>query len=270
MAFRWESKDKLISLQETDCVTAMKKLADKSVDLIVTSPPYNLGKEYGAYKDNLPKKDYYSWTREWATQAGRILSDKGSLFLNVGSKPSDPWLASQILEQVLEGSFLELQNTIHWIKAISIGDEKSYGHYKPINSERFLNDCHEYVFHLTRRSDVTLDRKAIGVPYMDVSNTSRWKGADGVRCRGNTWFIPYETIQLRSKDRPHPATFPVRLAWNCLKLHGEDRINLALDPFVGLGSSAVAAAQLGVRFIGYDLDKDYLHYAQQRVEGALP
>ena len=74
-----------------------------------------------------------------------------------------------------------------------------------------------------------------------------------MRCRGNTWFIPYETIQRRDRDRPHPATFPSRLPEQCLRLHGLDRIQVAMDPFTGLGSTAVACARLGVSFIGAEI-----------------
>ena len=104
------------------------------------------------------------------------------------------------------------------------------------------------------------------MPYQDQSNIARWRGAaGGVRCRGNTWFIPYETIQHRDRDRPHPATFPTRLPEQCLRLHGLDRIQVAMDPFTGLGSTAVACARLGVNFIGADLDEAYLDAAIERV-----
>jgi site-specific DNA-methyltransferase (adenine-specific) len=110
-----------------------------------------------------------------------------------------------------------------------------------------------------------LDRLALGVPYQDESNISRWRGAgDGIRCRGNTWFIPYETIQRRDRDRPHPATFPSRLPEQCLRLHGLKRIGVAMDPFTGLGSTAVACARLGVNFIGADVDETYLAEAVAR------
>ena len=89
----------------------------------------------------------------------------------------------------------------------------SRGHFKPISSQRFLNDCHEYIFHFTKSGRVEIDRLALGVPYQDKSNIARWSHTSGRdrRCRGNTWFIPYETIQSRQKERPHPATFPVEL-----------------------------------------------------------
>ena len=115
-----------------------------------------------------------------------------------------------------------------------------------------------------------LDRKAVGVPYQDESNIARWRaGAGNLRCRGNAWFIPYETIQSRDKDRPHPATFPPRLPEYCFKLHGLSRVKLAMDPFLGLGSSAIAAARLGLDFIGVEIDAHYLDEAITRVEAAI-
>ncbi len=165
-----------------------------------------------------------------------------------------------------------LQNTIHWIKSITIedrdGDVRSFGHFKPISSKRFLNDCHEYIFHFTKTRRVEIDRLALGVPYQDKSNISRWshtRGSD-LRCRGNTWFIPYETIQSRIKERPHPATFPVQLAEWCIKLHGVSRVQTMLDPFLGIGNSAIAAQRCGVKkFIGFEIDEEYLAEAKRRL-----
>ena len=169
-------------------------------------------------------------------------------------------------------SLFVLQNAIHWIKAITIedrqGEVRSHGHFKPISSPRFLNDCHEYIFHLTLTGKIDIDRLALGVPYADKSNIARWRHTRGgdLRCRGNTWFIPYETIQRREKERPHPATFPVALAENCIKLHGKSRVKMMLDPFLGIGNSAVAAQKCGVKkFIGFEIDKTYLVEAKRRI-----
>ena len=78
-----------------------------------------------------------------------------------------------------------------------------------------------------------------------------------------------EVIQSREKERPHPATFPPRVPEYCLRLHGVARVKTALDPFLGLGSSAVAAAQLGVDFIGIEMDEHYLKEAIARTKAAL-
>jgi site-specific DNA-methyltransferase (adenine-specific) len=257
-----------------DCIEVLNQLPAQSIDVIVTSPPYNLGIRYNRYQDTLSPSEYLQWTDAWVAAATRILRPTGSLFLNVGARPSDPWTSLDVAQAVR--SRLRLQNIIHWIKSIAIEREAAgaaaglskdlaVGHYKPINSDRFLNDCHEFIFHFTPQGATTVDRLALGVRYQDQSNIGRWRAAaDGIRCRGNTWFIPYETIQRRDRDRPHPATFPARLPEQCLKLHGLARIETAMDPFTGLGSTAVACARLGVNFIGADIDETYLKEAVQR------
>jgi site-specific DNA-methyltransferase (adenine-specific) len=251
----------------------MNQLANQSVDLIVTSPPYNLGVNYSRYSDRQDRQSYLRWCSDWAEAVRRILKSSGSLFLNVGSTPSNPMLPHEIALEFRE-KFV-LQNTIHWIKSITVENQpgalESYGHFKPINSKRFLNDCHEYIFHFTISGQVEMDRLALGVPYQDKSNIARWAhtgGAD-LRCRGNNWFIPYETIQSRSKERPHPATFPAQVAENCIKLHGLSRTETMLDPFLGIGNSAVAAQRCKVKkFIGFEIDEDYLAEAKRRLDKA--
>ncbi len=245
-----------------------------SVDVAVTSPPYNLGIRYRSYDDGGPRNEYLNWTGDWVRSAKRALAGNGSLFLNVGAKPKDPWTALDVAQAVRP--HLELQNIIHWVKSIAIekalagtrsglSDDLAVGHYKPINSGRFLNDCHEFVFHFSPSGETPIDRTAIGVKYHDESNVTRWQRAgSGLRCRGNTWFLPYDTIQSRDKERPHPATFPWRLPAYCLRLHGVKRVGLAVDPFLGLGSSAVACAALGVSFAGIEIDEHYLKEAVAR------
>ena len=271
--------DATFTFFHADSLDVLAGLAAGSVDAVVTSPPYNLGVRYRSYDDTLPREQYLAWTGDWVARAARALAPRGSLFLNVGAKPTDPWTAIDVA--LAARPHLQLQNTIHWIKSIAIekalagtraglpGDV-AVGHYKPINSRRFLHDCHEFVFHFTPHGDTPLDRQAIGVKYQDQSNVGRWQGAaSGVRCRGNTWFIPYETIQSRAKDRPHPATFPPRLPEMCLRLHGLERLRLVADPFLGLGSTAVACAQLGTSFVGVEMDEGYLEEAIERTRAAL-
>jgi len=255
-----------------DCVDGMRQLATKSIDLVVTSPPYNLNICYGKFADDAERTSYLDWCETWALEIGRLLRPEGSLFLNLGAAPSNPMLPHELVLRLRK--FFVLQNTIHWIKSIALPNEfgpgeVSRGHFKPINSPRFLNDCHEYIFHFTPEGKTQLDRLALGVPYQDKSNIARWTHTAGrdLRCRGNTWFIPYETIQRRAKERPHPATFPVQLAVNCIRLHGLTRAQSMLDPFLGIGNSAVAAKQCRLTsFIGFEIDEEYLREATRRLE----
>ncbi len=244
--------------------------------MVVTSPPYNLGVRYATYRDDRPREEYLRWTGRVRDAVQEVLADRGSFFLNVGGPPSDPWLPWDVAREVARG--FVLQNVLHWVKSIAIDRasagraaglprDLALGHYKPVHSARYVHGAQEYVFHFTRRGDVPLDRLAVGVPYGDKSNVTRWRngGAADRRCRGNTWFLPYPTIRDRARDRPHPATFPPELPEWCVRLHGVSRARLVVDPFVGIGASAVAAVRLGVSFVGFDLDEGYLRVAAQRV-----
>lgn len=261
-----------IELHVRDCIEGMAALPKGCVDVIVTSPPYNIGKEYKAYNDNRPSWEYLSWLGNVFVECRRVLADNGSFFLNVGGKPSDPLLPIDILMEARK--HFHIQNMIHWVKSIAIpcdsvgkdcGIDKdlAVGHYKPVNSPRYLSSCQEYILHLTKRGRTPIDKMAIGVEYQDKSNIKRWNsGSGGLRDRGNVWFIPYETIRT---SRPHPAVFPVRLPEMCITLHGVKDDLVVLDPFMGTGSTAIASVRLGVNFIGFEIDPEYVQIARERI-----
>ena len=249
-----------------DCVEGMRRrVASGSIDVVVTSPPYNLGIKYKVYDDNRGREDYLDWMETVAVELRRVLSPAGSFFLNMGGTAQDPWVAHDVAYR-LKKHFI-LQNQILWVKSIAIPKESAgrypqitgdiaVGHFKPINSPRYLNHCYEFIFHFTRDGNVPLDRLAVGVPYQDKSNIGRWRSAKAdVRCRGNTWFIPYKTIRTR---RAHPAAYPVELAEMCIKVHGLDRVSKVLDPFLGIGATALACKKLGKSFVGFDVDASYV------------
>lgn len=251
-----------VDLRCGDSAQVMASLPDGSVDMVVTSPPYNLGIKYADdVKDDMSREDYLNiFTPGWVRQVRRLLSADGHFFLNVGGSPKDPMLPFEILTPILAEGFV-LQNTFHWIKSLTFEDKQgnpvSQGHYKPINSKRFVNDCHEYVYHFTPVGKSPLNRLAIGVPFQDKSNIERRGHAADVRCRGNIWVLPYDTIRSAEKQRPHPATFPVKLAENCIRIAGCPPV--VLDPFVGSGNALKAAENCGVqRGIGIDLSPGYV------------
>ena len=114
-----------------------------------------------------------------------------------------------------------------------------------------------------------LDRLAIGVPYKDKSNIARRGHSRDLRCRGNTWFIPYETVQNRAAKFNHPGTFPVDLPRWCIRLHGKHPA-VVLDPFMGTGTTLVAADREAARGIGIDIDPSYVAIARERLEAEIP
>jgi site-specific DNA-methyltransferase (adenine-specific) len=251
-------------LEARNCLDGMKELAAESVDLVITSPPYNLGIQYGTYQDDLPEDEYLEWSRQWIAEVFRVLKAKGSFFLNYSGSHAAPLLPFRMPFLAAECGF-QLQNTFHWIKSIAVPLPRglvTLGQFRPVSSDRYANDCHEFVFHLTKGGDTPIDRESIGVPYTDKSNLERYGHAKDLRCRGNTWFIPYETI-VKQDQRPHPASFPKNLARHCILLHGARPDLIVLDPFLGIGSSALAALDCRVEtFIGFDIDQEYVRFAR--------
>lgn len=287
-----------------DCVEGMMALPEKSVDIVATSPPYNLGIEYGTYKDNKPRQEYLQWLDSVFAAVKHCLKDNGHFWLNVGYSNIDPWVGMDVA-QVARDHFV-LQNNFTWVKSITI-DNVTTGHFKPINSNRFANPTWEHLFHFTKTGSLPCDKLAVGVPYMwdcNLDTTGRLRGriakkmgfvnikdfnanatdqqrqqfeaevdaklakqkpkADS-RCRGNSWFVPYDTIANREKHRgSHPATYPVALIENCIRFSGVTE-GVLVDPFMGSGTSAIAALKCGLDYIGFDIDADYKAFAEDRI-----
>ena len=142
-----------------DCIKWMNSENPKSIDCIVTSPPYNLNVKYGNYDDSAPRKVYLVWLAEVAKSIKKVLKDKGQLFLNMGYSNSDPFVAMDVA-QVFRKYFV-LQNQFTWVKHIVVNNF-GHGQYKPITSKRYTSATTESVFHFTKKGDVAVDRLAIG------------------------------------------------------------------------------------------------------------
>lgn len=258
-------KRRIIDNQEIihgDCLNVLSTFDDQLVDLVITSPPYNIGVKYNKYDDKKDSNAYLEWLRAIFTNINRILKDNGSIFLNIGNTNINPWISFDVAN-TLRDMFV-LQNNIIWVKSISI-KETTYGHFKPVNSNRFLNHTFENIFHFTKHGNVVLDRKSIGVPYMAKVNLKAKTVTEDLRCKGNCWFIPYKTIQSRQERGDHPATFPDKLVENCIKLHGYNEDTVVCDPFLGHGTTLLVSKHLGTKGIGIEIDEKYFEYSYQRL-----
>lgn len=244
-----------------DCLAILPGLAAESIDVVVTSPPYNLDLAYRSYQDRRNEAEYLDWMVSVAHAIRRVLHPQGSFFLNIAGSSSQPWLPFELIVRLR--SLFTLQNHVSWVKSIATGQE-TVGHFKPVPGARFLHRNHEHIFHLTHDGGVKLDRLAIGVPFKDKSNIARRGHAADRRCRGDTWFVPYDTVQSRAGKFHHPGTFPVDLPRWCIRLHGKPGATV-LDPFAGTGTTLVAAALEGARSIGIEMDADYAAIARTRL-----
>ena len=226
-----------------DCIDGMRQMIkDKMVaDVVVTSPPYNMGKDYISYDDKLDSDKYLEKIEKVSLSLAKLIDDRGSVFVNLSGKQKDSKLP---LETGLYfANNFNLQNMIIWVKEIEIYS-KHYGRSRNINSEHYIDNSHEYIFHLTKQGGITtINRKAIG-------------------CNGSTWFI--------ERDKPHSygkmaVSFPEKLVEMCLKFHGIDNIDLVLDPFMGNGTTAVVCKKLGLDYMGFETDKETIAIANERL-----
>lgn len=244
-----------------DCLRALRRMQAETVDVIVTSPPYNIGLSYRSYPDRREENDYLDWMVEVATQLQRVLKPDGSFFLNISGSSAQPWLPFELAVRLRD--LFVLQNHISWVKSISVGED-SFGHFKPMNSQRYLHRGHEHLFHFTLEGDVPLDRLSAGVPYKDKTNIARRGHQQDRRCRGDAWFIPYETVRGRAEKFDHPGTFPIALPEQCILLHGKSKSRV-LDPFMGTGTTLLAAQRLGCSGVGMEIDAEYVAIARARL-----
>lgn len=244
-----------------DCLEELARLPEESVDVVVTSPPYNLALKYSQYHDRRDEADYLDWMVAVAEAVRRVMRPDASFFLNIAGSSSQPWLPFELIVRLR--AVFALQNHVAWVKSIALPAD-SVGHYKPVPGARFLHRNHEHIFHLTKSADVKLDRLSIGVPFKDKSNIARRGHAADKRCRGDTWFIPYATVQSKAAKFHHPGTFPVDLPRWAIRLHGKPA-PVVLDPFAGTGTTLVAAEMEGAEGIGIELDAGYIAVARERL-----
>jgi len=276
-----------------DCLEVLKNIPDKTISLIITSPPYNIGLKYNKYKDKKPRDQYLEWIYDIFVELKRVLKDDGHIFLNMGYTNKDPWISMETAMK-LKHLFV-LQNKITWVKSVHINGilkkdsgekvDKTFGHFKNINSERYINVTNEDLYHFTKNDKVIVNRKAVGVPFEYKCNLiDRKTGEHKIdkktgqpmedkRCKGNTWFIPYKTITSKKDKGEHPAIFPEELVEHCIEL-SDLKEGTILDPFIGSGTTLKLAQKMNnlenskynLSGIGIDIDEKYINYCKERVK----
>ena len=126
-------------LRHEDCVAGMAALPASIVDLVVTSPPYNLGIRYSKFSDRADRAGYLHWCKTWAAEIARLLKADGSFFLNVGASPANPMFPHQIVLELRD--LFVLQNTIHWIKSISIEETRRQKSSRAVTSSQSVRNA---------------------------------------------------------------------------------------------------------------------------------
>ena len=227
---------------------AMPELPDSSVHLMVTSPPYNVGKEYD---QDLSLSEYRSLLRTVLTEVYRVLITGGRACVNVanlGRKPYIP-LHSYIIEEALEIGFL-MRGEIIWDKAASSSTSTAWGSWlSPSNPA--LRDTHEYLLIFCKES---FRRRP---PEKRTSTITRDEFLEFTK---SVWTFPAES----ARKVGHPAPFPVQLPYRLIQLYTFEGESV-LDPFAGAGATCLAALETGRRYMAYEIDEDYVRLAEKRI-----
>jgi len=227
----------------------MDELPDNSVHLMVTSPPYNVGKEYD---ENLTLDEYRTFLKKVWKEVKRVLVPGGRACVNVanlGRKPYIP-LDAFIIEDMMDLGFL-MRGEIIWNKASSGSPSTAWGTWLSARNP-ILRDIHEYILVF---SNGTFTR---GNPLGRKSTISKEEFLEFTK---SVWTFAAES----AKKVGHPAPFPVELPYRLIQLFTfEDEI--VLDPFIGSGQAAIAALKTNRHFVGYDTNKDYVKLAEKRIK----
>ncbi len=231
---------------------SMTELPDDSIHLMVTSPPYNVGKEYD---ENLSLEEYRNLLKQVFRETYRVLVPGGRVCINVANLGRKPYLPlhSYIIEDMQEIGFL-MRGEILWDKGSSVSPSTAWGSYLKANNP-VLRDIHEYILVFCKDSFTHLN------PYNRKSTISKEEFLEFTK---SVWKFPAE----RATKVKHPAPFPVELPYRLIQLYTFES-EVVLDPFAGSGSTCIAALKTNRKYVAYDIDKKYCDLTERRVKQFL-
>ncbi|PEZ63008.1 DNA-methyltransferase [Bacillus cereus] len=236
-----------------DCLEGMKKLDDNSVDLVLTSPPYNIGKEY---ETKIPIEDYLSWSESYLSEIYRILKNGRSFMFQVGihiDKETNSIPLSYLVYPIISKIGFKLRQEIVW--SVKGG----------MQAKKKLTGQHEIIMWLYKGKEL---------PYFDLDSirVKEWKSIDkrnnpNGKNPTNVWDI--NRVAGNSKEKVgHPCQFPVQMIERITKGWSKEG-DIILDPFMGSGTTAIACLNTNRNYIGFELDSTYHELATQRVKSYL-
>ena len=232
-----------------DCIKKLKKIPDRSINLIVTDPPFNMGKDYGKYKDRLHKPKYLEWCKKWLTECIRVLKDGGALYLF--NYPENNAYLMPFLDKRLT-----FKRWMTWHYPTNTG-------MSPTN---FTRTQHSILFYIKGKKPKVFNKEAIAEPYRNPTD-KRIKERIKNGSKGKT---PYDVFHFNivknvSKDKTsHPCQIPRELVKIFIKASSK-KGDLVLDPFGGSFTTSAAAKELDRNSISMEINPDFCKIGKKRL-----
>lgn len=244
-------------LYEGDCLDLLPTIPDNFVKLVVTSPPYNLGKPY---ESRLDLDEYLSWQRKVIEECVRVLDEHGSICWQVGNYVEDGEIIPLdiVLYPIFASFNLHLRNRIVW----------HFGH--GLHASKRFSGRYEVILWFTKGEEYTFNLDAVRVPqkypkkkYFKGPKKGQFSGHPLGKNPSDVWEIP--NVKANHVEKTiHPCQFPVELIER-LVLALTNEGDWVLDPFIGVGTTAIAALIHGRKAIGAEIVPEYLAIAKQRL-----
>lgn len=229
----------------------MKELPDNSVHLMITSPPYNVSKEYD---EDLSLKEYLQFLENSFKETYRVLVNGGRACINVANIGRKPYIPlSDYISKIMIDIGFNMRGEIIWNKAASASPSTAWGSWQSA-ANPILRDIHEYIL-VFSKGDYKREKKG-------KENTIS-------KDQFMEWTKSIWTMNAESARRiGHPAPFPEELPYRLIQLYSF-KGDIILDPFMGSGTTAVSALKTDRKFVGYDINKEYIELAEKRIEPLL-
>ncbi len=248
----------LNKIYNENCFETMKKMAENNikVDVILTSPPYNMSKKrkggfadsgrYDLYKDNLEEEDYLKWTVDLFNKFDLILNKQRSIIYNFSYSIENPSLPYKLVTEIVKNTSFDLVDTIIW--------KKKCGLPFPANGKRLSRNW-EYVFVFVRKDEVNTYENNRRVK--SVSEKTKQKYYEAI----------YNFVEAKNNDGKCPynqATYSTELCDKLLDIYTQDNW-IVYDPFMGSGTTAVSCKKRNLNYIGSEISSQQVEYANQRI-----
>ena len=231
-----------IKIVEGDAVQKMRQMDDASVDLVIADPPYNLGKDYGNNSDDMGFESYLTFTREWLTEAHRILKDHGTLYVFMGVR-----FISYLYDILDRELGMHFNSWICWHYTQGLGRKKGF------------SPRHDDILMFTRTAQFHFDLDAVRVPQKYYRARNNMRGANP----GDVWRFSH-VHYCNANRQPHPTQKPEGLIERMVLASSREG-DLVVDPFAGSGTTPRVCQQLQRRCVGIELNPAYVSASQIRL-----